>query len=114
MIPSLLINEAEVTELVERLEVHYLANNDGDIHFALLTDWTDASHESMPGDEALLKVAADGIAELNRRHGVTRFLLLHRRRLHNPSQHCFMGGSASVARSTSSIGCYGARTILRS
>ena len=91
VVPSLLINEAEVTELVERLEVHYLANNDGDIHFALLTDWTDASHESMPGDEALLKVAADGIAELNRRHGVTRFLLLHRRRLHNPSQQCFMG-----------------------
>ena len=45
---------------IDRLEVHYLANADGDIRFALLSDWLDAAVESVPGDEALLAAAVGG------------------------------------------------------
>jgi cyclic beta-1,2-glucan synthetase len=61
----------------------------------LLSDWTDSATESAPGDDALLRAAAEGVAELNRRHGPApagdRFLLLHRRRLWNESQGKWIG-----------------------
>ena len=43
---------------VERLEVHYLANPEGHLHFALLSDWADAPRERMPGDARALPADA--------------------------------------------------------
>jgi cyclic beta-1,2-glucan synthetase len=96
VVPTLLTRAAEVEEQIERLEVHYLANSDGDVRFALLSDWTDAPAESMPGDEEILATAREGIARLNRRHGRPddegeRFLLFHRRRLWNEGERAWMG-----------------------
>jgi cyclic beta-1,2-glucan synthetase len=59
-----------------------------DLRFALLTDWLDADREEVPGDAELLRLASEGVARLNDRHGPMpqgdpRFLLLHRRRLWN-------------------------------
>ena len=53
VVPSLLTDRTEVDELIERLEVHYLANPDGDVRFALLTDWTDAATQTEPDDGAI-------------------------------------------------------------
>ena len=46
VVPALLANQHVVEQLVEQLEVHYLANSEGELHFALLTDWLDAARES--------------------------------------------------------------------
>ena len=96
VIPTLLTRLEAIKEQVERLEVHYLANPDGDIRFALLSDWTDAPNESMPGDDELLAAAVDGISNLNMRHGPApgggeRFFLFHRRRVWNECQRGWMG-----------------------
>jgi len=96
VVPSLLTDLAEVDELIERLEVHYLANPDGDLHFALLSNWTDARTETEPGDAELLAAVREGIARLNRRHGVAphggqRFFLFHGRRLWNERERTWMG-----------------------
>src|SRR5271157_3363878 len=96
VVPTLLTNQHDIEQLVERLEVHYLANSEGDLRFALLSDWTDAPSESLPGDDELLATAVDGIARLNKIHGPTpdgdrRFLLLHRRRVWNESEGKWMG-----------------------
>jgi cyclic beta-1,2-glucan synthetase len=48
VIPSMLARPASAAVLLERLELHYLANPDPNLRFALLTDFTDAPHESMP------------------------------------------------------------------
>jgi cyclic beta-1,2-glucan synthetase len=95
-IPAMLSGPAQVEELVDRLEVHYLADPEGEFHFALLTDWRDAPQAGAPDDADLLAVAAEGVARLNDRHGpapggADRFLLLHRRRQFNPSEGCYMG-----------------------
>ena len=66
VVPMLLTDRAEVEEQIERLEVHYLANPDGDVRFAVLSDWTDAPAESVPGDDETLAAAREGIARLNR------------------------------------------------
>jgi cyclic beta-1,2-glucan synthetase len=95
VMPMLLTSRAAVAAQVQRLEVHHLANADGDLCFALLSDWTDSATESRPDDNELLGNAADGIAGLNRRYGAApasdRFLLLHRRRLWNEGQGKWIG-----------------------
>ena len=94
-VPTLLTTRASVAEQVERLEIHHLASPEGDLHFALLSDWTDADNENETGDQALLDAALEGIAELNARYGAApggdRFLLLHRRRVWNESERRWIG-----------------------
>jgi cyclic beta-1,2-glucan synthetase len=94
-VPILLTSAPEIEEFVHALEIHYLATQDGDIRFALLSDWLDADAESTPADLPLLDAATAGIARLNRLHGnihgEDRFLLLHRRRQWNSTQRRWMG-----------------------
>ena len=79
VMPTLLTTRAEIDEQIERLEVHYLASPDGELYFALLSDWIDSATETAPGDDDLLAAATAGIARLNQRHGPgpagARFLL---------------------------------------
>ncbi|MFI4999966.1 MAG: GH36-type glycosyl hydrolase domain-containing protein [Reyranellales bacterium] len=95
VIPTLLTTPSAVDDLIGRLEVHYLSNPAGAIHFALLSDWADARTESLETDAALLAAAAAGIAQLNTRYPsaneADRFLLLHRRRVWNASQGRWIG-----------------------
>ncbi|MHB1049706.1 MAG: GH36-type glycosyl hydrolase domain-containing protein [Bacteroidota bacterium] len=95
VMPTLLTSKEEIEEQIERLEVHYLANQDEHIFFALLSDWRDSATETGEGDEKLLGVAVEGIARLNKRHladtSGERFFLLHRRRLWNEAEKKWMG-----------------------
>ncbi len=94
VMPSLLIRPRSAAVLLERLEVHSLANPDPRLRFALLTDFADAPAEHMPEDEAYLQAAVDGVRALNDRYcpgGPDRFFVFHRRRLWNPTQGCWMG-----------------------
>ena len=94
-VPTLLTSEAALEEQIERLEIHHLANPDGDLHFALLSDWTDSETEIRDGDDVLLDAAIAGVARLNRLYeplaGGDRFLLLHRRRVFNATQAQWLG-----------------------
>ncbi len=95
VVPALLTTREAVEALLERLEVHYLASSHGELHLALLLDWTDAATERTDEDAALLQIAADGIAHLNRVHDApsqgARFYALHRRRMWSESQQHWMG-----------------------
>src|SRR5450631_2014651 len=95
VMPILLTSIAEIEDNLRNLEVHFLATQDGDIRFALLSDWLDAESEHAAGDEELLSAAQLGIARLNRNYGLLddgdRFLLLHRRRVWNDRQNRWMG-----------------------
>ncbi|HXD22367.1 MAG TPA: protein ndvB, partial [Gemmatimonadaceae bacterium] len=95
-VPTLLAGIADVEAQVERLEVHYLANADGDVRFALVSDWVDAPSETADGDEAILAAVRAGVARLNAAHGTApdggpRFYAFHRRRLWNPGERAWMG-----------------------
>ncbi len=96
VVPMLLTSEADVEAQVGGLEVHYLGNREGDLRFALLSDWLDAPTEQVPGDDELLAAAVAAIDQLNERHGEApgggaRFLLFHRRRRWNAAEGCWMG-----------------------
>ena len=94
-VPTLLTSPDAIAAQIERLEIHYLTSPEGELYFALLSDWIDAPTEHLESDETLLVAAADGIARLNRKYGPAagrdRFLLFHRRRLWNASEGRWLG-----------------------
>ncbi len=91
VVPAIVDSEARMRLLFHDLEVRFLANQDANLFFALLSDFTDADAQHQPGDEALLQTAEARVAELNERHGAGRFFLFHRERRWNPSEGRWMG-----------------------
>jgi cellobiose phosphorylase len=94
VVPTLLLGNAGAENLVEALEVRFLANQDVNLRFCLLTDFADAATESTPGDAPLLAFATGLLNALNLKYpraGGDNFLLLHRPRRWNPTQSAWMG-----------------------
>jgi cyclic beta-1,2-glucan synthetase len=94
VVPTLFAHVRDVEDQLEHLEVLALGNADPRIHFALLSDFTDAPARTMPGDEAILSAARAGIEALNARYGEgrgDRFYLFHRERRWNPGESAWMG-----------------------
>ncbi len=92
-IPTLLLNDKQVRDLVEDLEVRYLGNRDPHIHYALVSDLADAHHQTRE-DSALIDLCSSLIQELNEKYASERkgsFLLLHRHRIYNPREKRWMG-----------------------
>ena len=98
VVPTMLGSAAGIEDLVEALEVRFLANRDQRLHFGLVTDFCDAGQESLPGDGALVALARTRIVELNEKYAGTApasagdiFFLFHRSRLWNPQEGVWMG-----------------------
>jgi cyclic beta-1,2-glucan synthetase len=95
VVPTMLASRAWVSKMIEGLEVRFLANQDPNLYFALLSDFTDGTASAMPGDVELIEFAQRGIEELNRRYGAEgdhhRFYLFHRKRLWNPNEGKWIG-----------------------
>jgi len=93
-IPSMFSHAKELDDLVENLEVRFLANRGKNIHFALLTDFKDAKSEVLPEDEDLLRLARQRIEALNVKYGSENnglFFIFHRPRKYNPREKAWMG-----------------------
>jgi cyclic beta-1,2-glucan synthetase len=102
VVPAMLTGARGIEDLAEALEVRFLANQDVNLHFALLTDFVDADEKTMPEDAALLQLARARIGALNERYRAERangtpahrgdvFYLLHRPRIWNPRERLWMG-----------------------
>lgn len=89
-VPTLLLNEAQVRDLVLGLEIRFLANRAPQIHFALLTDCPDADRPFDDRDR-LVDVCRELIEGLNRRYPESPFLMLHRRRVYNEKETRWLG-----------------------
>ncbi|MGQ0550993.1 MAG: glucoamylase family protein, partial [Armatimonadota bacterium] len=94
IIPTLLTGVDRVRSLLRHLEVQALGNVDPRVHFAIVSDFTDAPTEEMSGDSEILAAARAGIEALNARYaqgGGDRFYLFHRARRWNPKENTWMG-----------------------
>ena len=91
VVPTLFTSEDEVKDQVRQMEIRYLSNPDGEVRFALLSDWSDAELETMPDDNKLLNIAVTEVTALNAKYGGQRFFVFHRKRLWNPSEGKWMG-----------------------
>jgi len=94
VVPTMLTSTQNIEDLIEALEVRFLANRDDHLHFGLLTDFSDAVEETLPEDGPLLRLAQQRIEELNEkyrsREGDT-FFLFHRPRRWNQRDRIYMG-----------------------
>ncbi|MCA1850193.1 MAG: carbohydrate-binding protein, partial [Acidobacteria bacterium] len=94
VVPTIFESTEAVEGLIKRLEVHYLANREENLYFALLGDFRDAAAPEMPDDPVVLEAATEGIEELNRRHATdaaARFHLFHRRRQWSEGEGRWLG-----------------------
>ncbi|MDR3412602.1 MAG: glucoamylase family protein [Formivibrio sp.] len=98
IVPTMLTSASGIEDLVEALEVRFLANRDSRLHFGLLTDLCDAQQESLPDDEPLVRLAQTRIDELNKKYASAGelssddiFFLFHRSRRWNPRDRIWMG-----------------------
>jgi cyclic beta-1,2-glucan synthetase len=96
VVPTLLSSAQGACGMAEQLEIHFLANPKGMVHFALLTDWPDSDNETETDDDSIVGAARDAIAKLNLRYGTladgtTRFFVLHRTRCWSASESKWIG-----------------------
>ena len=94
VIPSMFGSEEEFDQLIESLEVRFLANRDEYLQFALLTDFKDADTETLPGEDVLLQTAKAKIVDLNKKYGRVindTFFFFHRPRKWNAKEKKWMG-----------------------
>ncbi len=92
-IPTLLLNEKQIRQLVDDLEVRYLVNRDPNIFYALLTDLPDTT-EPVGEQDQRVDLATRLINDLNQRHAgepYGGFYLFHRHRVYNPRESAWMG-----------------------
>ena len=94
IVPTMLTSVQNIENLIDALEVRFLANRDDHLHFGLLTDFRDALEETLPEDEPLLRLAQQRIEELNEKYRSSEsdtFFLFHRPRRWNPRDRIWMG-----------------------
>jgi len=94
VIPVMLTDAKEIENLVEALEVRFLANRNDHLHFGLLTDLKDAAQENLPEDQALVDIAKKGIEDLNKKYRKDKedlFFLFHRPRQWNAQENAWIG-----------------------
>ncbi len=94
VVPTMLTSLGTVARLAESLEIHYLANRDQNLHFALLTDFQDAKEEFQSADNSLIQRAVAAVEMLNAKYQSDRpniFFLFHRPRHWNEVEGLWMG-----------------------
>ena len=93
VVPTMLFNAHNIDALCEAMEVRFLANNDANLRFCLLTDFADADQEQLPTDEALLAHITGSIEVLNKKYprpNGDHFLVMHRPRVWNAQEKTWM------------------------
>ncbi|MGA2028404.1 MAG: glucoamylase family protein, partial [Syntrophobacteraceae bacterium] len=94
IVPTMLTSVQNIEDLIDALEVRFLANRNDHLHFGLLTDFQDALEEIVPEDEPLLRLARQKIEDLNEKYRGSEsdtFFLFHRPRRWNPRDRIWMG-----------------------
>lgn len=92
-IPTLLISAEQTRKAVNDLEVRYLANRDGNLFFALVTDPPDSTKQFDEKDK-LAAACGELVEKLNEKHaeeGRDTFFHFHRDRVYNASEKMWMG-----------------------
>ncbi|MFZ7120805.1 MAG: GH36-type glycosyl hydrolase domain-containing protein [Eubacteriaceae bacterium] len=91
VVPALLPNEKRIEEIIDDLEVYYLANKDSFLYFAIAGDFVDSFKEELSDDKAIVNNAITGIERLNKKYGSNKFYYFHRKRVYYEKEKKWMG-----------------------
>ena len=94
VIPTLLNNPSRVRELINDLEIYYLANSQNNLFFALLGDFKDSNTSQEKEDKAIVDAGILAIDHLNKKYCRTdkkKFFFLNRLRQYNENDNKWIG-----------------------
>ncbi|AWZ47783.1 cyclic beta 1-2 glucan synthetase [Clostridiaceae bacterium 14S0207] len=94
IIPTLINSEKRINELLEKLEVYYLANQDENLYFAILSDFNDSKLKEEENDERIIEYALKAVKNLNKKYGFNKkekFFFFSRERKLNESEGYYLG-----------------------
>lgn len=93
VVPVLLTSEERTVEIIERMEVYYLANQSSNLYFALLGDFSDCDKEHKEGEDGIVQKALKTISDMNTKYArnVPVFYYIQRKRKYNEKEKRYMG-----------------------
>ncbi len=96
IIPTILKSKDKVEELMEKLEVFYLANKSPNIYFTLLGDCSEENEEEKEFDNEVINVGKKKVKELNEKYNcsdnkIPLFNFIYRKRTFNEKENKYMG-----------------------
>ena len=94
VIPTIVDSAKKVNELMEKLEIYYIANKSKNIFFALLGDTKASKNEKEFYDEEVINAGLEAVKRLNEKYKTDSFPIFHflyRNRLWNSSEKCYLG-----------------------
>lgn len=94
VIPTILKSKEKVRELMNKLEVFYLANKSDNIYFVLLGDCSESKNEEEKFDKEVVEEGLKQANKLNQKYNKNEkpiFHFLYRSRVWNNSEGCYLG-----------------------
>ena len=91
VIPTILKSKEKVQELVNKLEVYYLANKSENLYFCLLGDCSESSREIEEFDKEIIEEGKKLVEELNKKYDQEIFSFIYRKRKWNENEHSYLG-----------------------
>lgn len=93
VMPVIISSKEQGMEYLNRLQKHYLANQQSNLYFALLVDYSDFTMEHRTEDQEIDSTLTKRVKELNEHYPSNhqRFSIFIRYRKWNPSENVFMG-----------------------
>ena len=94
VIPTLVNSKKRVSELMEDLEVYYLANNSENIYYGILADFKDSNKKEEEGENQINKFALEEAKRLNKKYsknGNDIFYFFNRYRKFNEKEGIWLG-----------------------
>lgn len=94
VIQTIVADFESLEHTVESLEIRAIGNNDPNLSFGILADFSDANTEQLPGEVGILHRAQELFLDLNDRYcanGPSRFFIFFRKRIWDESEQKFMG-----------------------
>lgn len=94
VIPTILNNVNELKNIIEEIEVYYLANQEKNLYFAILSDFKDSINQHEQDDKLIVDTAIDMIKKLNMRYcgnNDDKFYFFSRYRRYNECEKKWIG-----------------------
>ncbi|MEG2310464.1 MAG: glucoamylase family protein [Clostridia bacterium] len=93
LIPTIIGSIKKIDEMIEKMEVTYLANRSNNMYYMLLGDCTSTDKEVIDLDDKIIKHAKLKLDELNAKYpeNTHLFNFIYRKRIYCEAESCYMG-----------------------
>lgn len=90
IIPTMLTSSEDIESIINKLEIHYLANSDASLRFGVYVDFLDAPLQHMDEDQGLIETTKSKMLSLVEAYGA-HFFLFSRERVWSESEQAWIG-----------------------